>query len=215
MKNIVSASILSADFCNLGRDIKTAEDVGCEYIHFDVMDGMFVKNISYGLPVLKSVSGMTKSILDVHLMINDPIRYVEDFALNGADIISFHIEAESDVLETIDKIHSCGKKAGLAVKPGTPAVELVPYLDKADMILVMTVEPGFGGQGFIPEMLEKIRELKRLMEEKGIEVPIEVDGGINESTAGQVKSAGASILVAGSYIFGASDMRAAVESLIC
>ena len=176
---------------------------------------MFVKNISYGLPVLKSVSGMTKSILDVHLMINDPIRYVEDFALNGADIISFHIEAESDVAETIDKIHSCGKKAGLAVKPGTPAAELVPYLDKADMILVMTVEPGFGGQGFIPEMLEKIRELKRLMAEKGIEVPIEVDGGINESTAGQVKSAGASILVAGSYIFGASDMRAAVESLIC
>lgn len=215
MKNIVSASILSADFCNLGRDIKTAEDVGCEYIHFDVMDGMFVKNISYGLPVLKSVSGMTKSILDVHLMINDPIRYVEDFALNGADIISFHIEAESDVLETIDKIHSCGKKAGLAVKPGTPAMELVPYLDKADMILVMTVEPGFGGQGFIPEMLEKIRELKKLMAEKGIEVPIEVDGGINEATAGQVKSAGASILVAGSYIFGASDMRAAVESLIC
>lgn len=214
VKNIVSASILSADFCNLGRDIKNAEDAGCEYIHFDVMDGMFVKNISYGLPVLKSVSGMTKSILDVHLMINDPIRYVKDFALNGADIITFHIEAEPDVLETIDIIHSCGKKAGLSVKPGTPAKELAPYLDKADMFLVMTVEPGFGGQGFISEMLDKIRELKAMMTEKGLEIPIEVDGGINESTAELVKNAGASVLVAGSYLFNAPDMRAAVKSLI-
>ncbi|MCH5349305.1 MAG: ribulose-phosphate 3-epimerase [Oscillospiraceae bacterium] len=214
MRNIVSASILSADFCNLGRDIKAAEDMGCEYIHFDVMDGMFVKNISYGLPVLKSVSGMTKSILDVHLMINDPIRYVKDFAVNGADIITFHVEAESDVKKTIEEIHSCGKKAGLAVKPDTPASELIPYLEEADMILVMTVEPGFGGQGFIGEMLDKIKELKSILAEKGLEIPIEVDGGINSSTAELVKNAGASILVAGSYLFGAPDMKKAVEDLI-
>lgn len=214
MRNIVSASILSADFCNLGRDIKAAEDMGCEYIHFDVMDGMFVKNISYGLPVLKSVSGMTKSILDVHLMINDPIRYVKDFAVNGADIITFHVEAESDVKKTIEEIHSCGKKAGLAVKPDTPASELIPYLEEADMILVMTVEPGFGGQGFIGEMLDKIKELKSILAEKGLEIPIEVDGGINGSTAELVKNAGASILVAGSYLFGAPDMKKAVEDLI-
>ena len=214
VRNIASASILSADFCNLGRDIRRAEDGGCEYIHFDVMDGMFVPNISYGLPVLKSVSGVAKGILDVHLMIHDPIRYIKDFADCGADIISFHIEAGSDIDKTIDEIHSCGKKAGLAVKPGTPAEELVPYLHKTDMLLVMTVEPGFGGQGFISGMLDKIRTLKGFLTEKCLEVPIEVDGGINESTAPLVKDAGASILVAGSYLFGASDMRSAVESLI-
>lgn len=215
MRNIASASILSADFCDLGREIKRAVEGGCEYLHFDVMDGMFVPNISYGLPVLKSVSGIADCVMDVHLMIHDPIRYVKDFASCGADVISFHLEAGSDIDKTIDEIHSCGKKAGIAVKPGTPAEELIPYLHKADMFLVMTVEPGFGGQGFIQEMLDKIRTLKGLLTEKGLEVPIEVDGGINEHTAPLVKDAGASILVAGSYLFGASDMRSAVESLIC
>lgn len=214
MKNIASASILSADFCNLGRDIKRAEDAGCKYIHFDVMDGIFVPNISYGIPLLKSVSRVSQSILDVHLMITDPLRLVKDFALNGADIITFHAEAGSDIYETIETIHSCGKKAGIAIKPQTPVSEVLPYLDSADMILIMTVEPGFGGQGFLFDVVEKIYEMKKNITEKGLAVPIQVDGGINKETAKLVKKAGAEILVAGSYLFGAADMREAVQNLI-
>lgn len=214
MKNIASASILSADFCNLGRDIERAEAAGCEYIHFDVMDGVFVPNISYGIPILKAVSKIVKGTLDVHLMIIDPLKYVKDFADNGADIITFHSEAESDVIETINAIHSCGKKAGLAIKPNTPVSDIEQYLDKIDMLLVMTVEPGFGGQGFISETLDKIAEAKKIIDSRGLNVPIQVDGGINAETAELVKNAGAEILVAGSYLFGAADMDAAVEKLV-
>ena len=214
MKNIASASILSADFCNLGRDIARAEEAGCEYIHFDVMDGVFVPNISYGIPILKSVSKIVKGILDVHLMIIDPIKYVKDFADNGADIITFHSEAESDINETINAIHSCGKKAGLAIKPNTPVSDVEQYLEKIDMLLVMTVEPGFGGQGFISETLDKITEAKKIIDSKGLNVPIQVDGGINAETAELVKKAGVEILVAGSYLFGAEDMADSVEKLI-
>lgn len=214
MKNIASASILSADFCNLGRDIEKAEAAGCEYIHFDVMDGVFVPNISYGIPILKAVSKIVKGTLDVHLMIIDPIKYVKDFADNGADIITFHSEADSDVIETINAIHSCGKKAGLAIKPNTPVSDVEQYLDKIDMLLVMTVEPGFGGQGFISETLEKIAEAKKIIISRGLDVPIQVDGGINAETAELVKKAGAEILVAGSYVFGAENMSKAVEELV-
>lgn len=214
MKNIASASILSADFCNLGRDIERAEAAGCEYIHFDVMDGVFVPNISYGIPILKAVSKIVKGTLDVHLMIIDPLKYVKDFADNGADIITFHSEAESDVIETINAIHSCGKKAGLAIKPNTRVSDIEQYLDKIDMLLVMTVEPGFGGQGFISETLDKIAEAKKIIDSRGLNVPIQVDGGINAETAELVKNAGAEILVAGSYLFGAADMDAAVEKLV-
>ncbi len=214
MKNIASASILSADFCNLGRDIARAEEAGCEYIHFDVMDGVFVPNISYGIPILKSVSKIVNGILDVHLMIIDPIKYVKDFADNGADIITFHSEAESDINETINAIHSCGKKAGLAIKPNTPVSNVEQYLDKIDMLLVMTVEPGFGGQGFISETLDKIAEAKKIIDSRGLNVPIQVDGGINAETAELVKKAGAEILVAGSYLFGAEDMADSVKKLI-
>ena len=214
MKNIASASILSADFCNLGKDIERAEKAGCEYIHFDVMDGVFVPNISYGIPILKSVSKIVKGTLDVHLMIIDPIKYVKDFADNGADIITFHSESDSDVLETINAIHSCGKKAGLAIKPNTPVSDVEQYLDKIDMLLVMTVEPGFGGQGFISETLDKIADAKKIIDSRGLNVPIQVDGGINAETAELVKNAGAEILVAGSYLFGAADMTAAVEALV-
>ena len=214
MKNIASASILSADFCNLGRDIERAETAGCEYIHFDVMDGVFVPNISYGIPILKAVSKIVKGTLDVHLMIIDPIKYVKDFVDNGADIITFHSESESDVIETINAIHSCGKKAGLAIKPNTPVSDIEQYLDKIDMLLVMTVEPGFGGQGFISETLDKIAEAKKIINSRGLNVPIQVDGGINAETAELVKKAGAEILVAGSYLFGASDMGNAVEKLV-
>ena len=155
MEKIVSASILSADFLNLGSEIKRAEDAGCRYIHFDVMDGVFVPNISYGLPVLKAVAREARSVLDVHLMITDPIKYVEKFAEKGADIITFHLESESDTAETIKKIHSIGKKAGLAIKPKTSVSEAEKYIDMIDMLLVMTVEPGFGGQGFMQDMPEK------------------------------------------------------------
>lgn len=214
MKNIASASILSADFCNLGKDIARAEEAGCEYIHFDVMDGVFVPNISYGIPILKAVSKIVKGTLDVHLMIIDPIKYVKDFADNGADIITFHSEAESDIAETIDAIHSCGKKAGLAIKPNTPVSDIEQYLDKIDMLLVMTVEPGFGGQGFISETLDKIAEAKKIIDSRGLNVPVQVDGGINAETAELVKKAGAEILVAGSYLFSAENMSKAVEQLV-
>ena len=214
MKNIASASILSADFCNLGSDIERAEQAGCEYIHFDVMDGVFVPNISYGIPILKAVSKIVNGTLDVHLMIIDPIKYIKDFADNGADIITFHSEADSDIIETINLIHSCGKKAGLAIKPNTPFSEIEQYLDKIDMLLVMTVEPGFGGQGFINATLDKIAEAKEIIKRRGFNIPIQVDGGINSETAELVKNAGAEILVAGSYLFGAENMNEAVEKLI-
>jgi len=214
VKNIASASILSADFCNLGKDIIRAEEAGCEYIHFDVMDGVFVPNISYGIPILKAVSKIVKGTLDVHLMIIDPIKYVKDFSDNGADIITFHSEAKSDIKETIDAIHSCGKKAGLAIKPNTPVSDVEQYLDMIDMLLVMTVEPGFGGQGFISETLGKIAEAKKIIDSRGLNVPIQVDGGINAETAELVKKAGAEILVAGSYLFGAENMSEAVEKLV-
>lgn len=210
---IISASILSADLCNLERDIKRAEKAGCDYIHFDVMDGVFVNNISYGIPVLKSVSKVTDIVLDVHLMIVDPIKYIKQFAESGADIITFHYEAGSDCGEVIDLIHSYGKKAGVSVKPNTPVSVLYPYLDKIDMVLVMTVEPGFGGQGFITETLDKIAELKGELDKRNMNVPIQVDGGINDKTAPKVKENGARILVAGSYLFGAEDMKKAVELL--
>ena len=211
---IVSASILSADFCNLGRDVKRAEEAGCKYIHFDVMDGIFVPNISYGIPVLESVSKVASEILDVHLMITDPVRYVGEFARNGADIITFHLEACSDVKAVLNEIHACGKKAGIAVKPATPASELEPFIESADMLLVMTVEPGFGGQSFNYDMPEKISELKEMLSRRGIDIPIQVDGGINDSTAELAKKAGAEILVAGSYLFNAPDMSAAVRKLL-
>ena len=213
LENIVSASILSADFCNLGRDVRNAGNAGCEYIHFDIMDGVFVPNISYGFPVLKAVSAITDKLMDVHLMITEPLRYIDVISSCGADIITIHEEAGSDVSETIRKIHSCGKKAGVAVKPNTPADVLEPYLGETDMFLIMTVEPGFGCQGFIPETAGKISQLKKMLEKYGRNVPIEVDGGINGDTAETVKKAGAEILVAGSYLFGAEDMRRAAEIL--
>jgi ribulose-phosphate 3-epimerase len=213
VSRIVSASILSADLCNLESEIKRAEDAGCEYIHFDVVDGVFVNNISYGIPVLKSVSKVTKAVLDVHLMITDPIRYIKQFAKAGADIITFHLEAAEDPDKVIDEIHACGKKAGIAIKPDTPVKDVIPYLDKVEMVLVMTVEPGFGGQGFIRETLDKIRELKQTEEKRGLSVPIQVDGGINAATAVEVSEAGAEILVAGSYLFGADNMADAAALL--
>lgn len=214
MEKIVSASILSADFLDLGKEITRAEDAGCRYIHFDVMDGVFVPNISYGIPVLKAVKRRAKAALDVHLMITDPIKYVTKFAESGADIITFHLEAQSDISETIETIRLLGKRAGLAIKPNTPVSEAEKYIDMIDMLLIMTVEPGFGGQGFIYETIPKIAEAKKIISGRGLNVPIEVDGGINDVTAKLAADAGAEMLVAGSYIFRSPDIDASVRKLL-
>ncbi len=211
--NILAPSILSADFTILGQQIKETEAAGAQYLHFDVMDGIFVPSISFGLPVLKSIRKASKQVYDVHLMIEEPIRYIEQFAESGADIITFHVEAASDSREVIDKIRSLGKKVGLAIKPKTPVEAVVPYLEHIDMLLVMTVEPGFGGQSFMPETVDKIRKIRERVSSLGIEADIEVDGGINDKTASIVLNAGANVLVSGSYLFKSDDMKAAAAVL--
>ena len=190
MKQILAPSILSADFKKLGEQLELCEKSGAEYLHFDVMDGMFVQNISFGIPVLECIKGHTGMVLDVHLMIQEPIRYAESFAKAGADILTIHYEACTDVQATIDKIHSCGIKAGLTIKPGTPVEVLKPFLDQVEMFLIMSVEPGQGGQGFIPESLDKIRALREMLNAKGLTTDIEVDGGIKTDNAAEVAKAG-------------------------
>ena len=212
-KNIVAASILSADLCSLGEDIDRAQRAGADYLHFDVMDGVFVNNISYGIPVLDSVRKYTDMFLDVHLMITEPVRYVGRFAEYGADMITFHLEAARDVKKTIDEIKKTGRRAGIALKPATPFSEVIPYFADIDMLLIMTVEPGFGGQGLIPETIDKLREAKRYADEHGIFADIEVDGGINGENAAMIRKAGANVLVAGSYIFKSDDITASVKAL--
>ena len=195
MMNILSPSILSADFSKLGEQIKEADQAGAQYIHIDVMDGMFVPSISYGMPVIKSVRGVTSKTFDVHLMIMDPIRYVKDFVDSGADIITFHLEAAQDPKAVIDEIHKHGKK------PGTDASELEAYLDMVDMILVMTVEPGFGGQKLIPECVHKVKTVRGMLEAKNLKTDIEVDGGIYIENVSQLLAAGANVIVSGSGVF--------------
>ncbi len=201
MKNKLAPSILSADFKCLGEQLKATEVAGAEYIHFDVMDGMFVPSISFGMPVLASIKGHTEQVMDVHLMVTEPIRYVEAFAKAGADILTVHTEACTDLEETVDKIHACGMKAGVSIKPNTPVSALEPVLEKTEMFLIMSVEPGFGGQAFIPESLDKIRELRMLLNERKITADIEVDGGIYHSNVKEVLDAGANVIVAGSAVF--------------
>lgn len=199
--NILSPSILSADFSRLGEQIKQVSDAGVKYLHIDVMDGNFVPSISIGLPVIKSIRKISSLVFDVHLMIEKPERYVAAFAKAGADIITFHLEAGSDVSKTIDEIHSLGLKAGLSIKPGTDVEEVRPYLGKLDMILIMSVEPGFGGQKYIPESTDRIRRVRAMIEESGRAIDLEVDGGIYTSNVDVVLSAGANVIVAGSGVF--------------
>lgn len=199
--NILSPSILSADFWNLGEDIRCVEREGVPYLHVDVMDGIFVPSISFGMPVLKCVRKQTDLFLDVHLMIDRPERYIKDFADSGADLINFHIEATDQVKETIDAIRALGKKVGITIKPKTPADALKPYLGLVDMVLVMTVEPGFGGQKLIPECMDKVREVRRMLDEKGLDADLEVDGGINIDNVQEALDAGANVIVAGSAVF--------------
>lgn len=201
MKYILSPSILAADFTKLGEEIRMTEEAGAKYLHFDVMDGVFVPSISFGMPVLGSIKKATGQVMDAHLMITEPIRYVKEFADAGADMITIHYEACEDVRATLDKIRECGVKVGISICPETPVSVLEEYLDEVDMILVMTVHPGFGGQKLIPETLDKVRELRARLNEKGLETDIQVDGGIYTSNVREALDAGANVIVAGSAVF--------------
>lgn len=205
--------MLSADLLNLESEIRRLEKNNIDMLHFDVMDGIFVNNITYGLPVLQAIRKITDLTLDVHLMIQDPMRYVGRFAEYGADFISFHIESDGNTMETLTDVKNSGAKAAIAIKPATPAESVYDYLPYLDMVLVMTVEPGFGGQAFIPETVEKVRKIRKKIDELGLDVLIQVDGGINNETAVIVSEAGADVLVSGSYLFKADDMALAAAAL--
>lgn len=199
--NYLSPSILSADFADLAKDVALATDNGAEYIHIDVMDGVFVPNISIGFTVIESLRKYNDKVFDVHLMIQSPEKYVERFAKAGSDIITFHAESTSDVKGVIDTIHSCGKKVGLAVKPATTVSDISEYLPYVDMVLIMTVEPGFGGQKLMPDMIDKIKELKKVKDECGYDFDIEADGGITLDNVSVLLDAGVNVVVAGSSVF--------------
>lgn len=209
----VSPSLLSCNFLKLGEEIERVHNSGCDYIHFDVMDGMFVNNISFGLPLLDATKKIAQIPLDVHLMISEPIRYVKAFAESGADIITFHAEACSDVDATIAAIKQTGARVGISIKPNTPVDLIIQYVEKVDMVLVMTVEPGFGGQSFISETLDKVRLLRKLSDELSLELDIEVDGGINAQTVGAAVSAGANVIVSGTYLFKSQDIAEEVRKI--
>ena len=199
--NILSPSILSADFAKLGEEIKTIDEAGALYIHVDVMDGMFVPSISYGMPVIKSIRKTTKKVFDVHLMIEEPIRYIKEFVESGADMITVHVEACKDMEATINEIKKYGVKCGITLNPETEVKAIAPYIPMVDMVLVMSVHPGFGGQKFIESSLDKVREVRRIIIEAGLDVDVEIDGGINADNLKSALDAGANVIVAGSAVF--------------
>ena len=209
----ISPSLLAADFNNLGAEVKRIEEAGADYLHLDVMDGVFVPNISFGLPVIESLRKTCGLVFDVHLMITEPERYAERFANAGADIITFHYEACADPAALIGKIKELGKKASVSISPKTPAEAVLPFLSELDMVLVMTVEPGFGGQSLIPETLEKVKIIRKAIDENGYNCNIQVDGGISEKNISLVTDAGANVIVAGTAVFRSPDPKKTIEDM--
>ena len=209
----ISPSVLAADLSRLDSEVKEIQEAGADMVHLDVMDGRFVTNISFGLPVISCLRKRSSMIFDVHLMIEEPERYIDRFIEAGADILTFHYEACKDPAAALDAIRAKGVKSAISIKPATPAEVLYPLLEKCDMVLVMTVEPGYGGQALIPETLDKVARLKQEIERRGLNVDIQVDGGLNVETAAMAREKGANILVAGSSVFKAEDRRAAIDIL--
>lgn len=198
---ILAPSLLAADFTRLGEQIRETQEAGAQYLHIDVMDGVFVPSISFGMPLIESIRPVSSQFFDVHLMIVHPERYIEEFVRCGADGITFHLEAAQDPQSIIDKIHQCGAKVGISVKPGTALEEVFPYLEQIEMVLIMSVEPGFGGQAFIPGSYERIRQMREYIDNHGLNVKIEVDGGVGKKNVREVMEAGADVFVAGSGVF--------------